>query len=158
MVYPIQTMTLMLALVSIHGCVGRGVMSRQVERRAEGRMLATIERDAERDRASAIKVLERDRLVSRYTTAARARTEMRAGLTAGTHVTSRLRTGRPLGAERAQARYGLPVRPQAREKLLLPKGTKVRMNKALGGEPGVGEITVAGRAPKSVVRETRAVR
>jgi hypothetical protein len=32
------------------------------------------------------------------------------------------------------------------------------MNKALGGEPGVGEITVDRRAPADVVRETGKVK
>jgi hypothetical protein len=84
--------------------------------------------------------------------------EMRKGLKAGTHVTSRLSAGRPLTAVHAQRRYGLPVRPEVRERIVLPKGTMVRMNKALGGEPGVGEITVDRRAPADVVRETGKVK
>jgi hypothetical protein len=58
----------------------------------------------------------------------------------------------------AQNRLGLPVRPEAREKVLLQRGTSVRFNKALGGKPGVGEITIVKPAPKTVLRDVRKIR
>lgn len=173
MVQPMSAMALMLALVLMQGCTsggiahaGLGSLERRVESRglgsaervAERRMLGTLERDAARDRATAARILKRDRVVARYTTKARAETEMREGLKVGTHMNSRLSAGRPLTALHAQRRYGLPVRPEVRERIVLMKGTKVRMNKAMGGQPGIGEITVTRRAPASVVREIQRVK
>ena len=152
-----------LALIPLRACSGRVLererfVSLSLERRAENRMLGTLRRDMERDRITAPRILDRDRLVSRYTTMRRAHIEAREGLDAGTHFTSRLRPGRPLSAEHARLRYGLSTRPEVRERILLKRGTSVRINKALGGEPGVGEITVVRRAPKSVVQDVRRIK
>jgi hypothetical protein len=49
--------------------------------------------------------------------------------------------GRPLSAQVAQQRYGLPFKPQVRETLRLDTGGAFRHNKALGGAPGYGELT-----------------
>jgi hypothetical protein len=159
----IALFTLTLALIPMRACSGRvlereGFVPHSLEPRAESRMLGTLRRDIERDRATAPRILERDRLVSRYTTMKRARIEAREGLAAGTHFTSRLRPGRPLSAEYARARYGLPIRPEVRERILLKRGTSVRMNKALGGKPGMGEITVVRPAPSTAVRAVRRIK
>ena len=155
----IQSMAtwVLLALIPVRACSGgamaeRRAVSRAFERKAESRMAGVLERDLKRDLSTAPKTLAKDRYVYRYTTAARARAEAGEGLAAGTHVTSRIRPGRPLSAARAQTRYGLPARPQVRERVLIGKGSPVRVNKALGGERGVGEITVVKPTAKTAVQ------
>lgn len=101
----------------------------------------TLRRDLLRDRALRARPLPRPKTVFRYTSKARAKWEFRRGLQPGTHMTSRGGPGRPLRPETAQHRYGLPRRPQVRETIRLPKGQPVRSTKALGGRPGVGELT-----------------
>jgi hypothetical protein len=147
----------LLALIPVRACSGgavaeRRALSRAFERKAESGMASTLKRDLKRDLATTPKSLTKDRYVYRYTTAARARAEAGKGLAAGTHVTSRISPGRPLSAARAKTRYGLPVRPQVREKVLINKGLSVRVNKALGGERGVGEITVVKPTGKTAVQ------
>jgi hypothetical protein len=135
-----------------------GSLARSLERRSAPSMASILRRDLSRDRVTPPRILSRDRVVNRYTTLPRAKGEARKGLAAGTHLTSRVRPGRPLTARSAQSRLGLPTRPQARERVLLPQGTSVRFNKALGGKPGVGEITIVKPAPRTVLRDVRRIR
>ena len=121
--------------------------------RSAGRSWSSIlRRDMVRDRATRAEKLSSERSVFRYTTGTRARMESRAGIAAGSHLTSHAVPGRP-SAPRAQKRLGLPVRPTVREKVLLPKGTAVQMNKALGGKPGYGEIRLAQRVKPESIRK-----
>ncbi len=115
-----------------------------------GRLLA---RDLARDAATAARPLARGRLVQRFTSARQAAKETRLGLAPNKHLTPRAARGRPLGPQSAQRRYGLPRPPQVRETVRLPAGQPVRHNKALGGEPGRGELTSPRALPKgSVIR------
>lgn len=130
---------------SAHGQLGKA-LARSAERnlsRSAGRSwFSILRRDMVRDRATRAEKLASSRSVFRYTTTARAKLESRAGISAGSHLTARAFPGRP-SASFAQKRLGLPVRPTARERVLLPKGTAVRLNKALGGKSGYGEVRLA---------------
>jgi hypothetical protein len=138
-----------------HGQLGR-ILAQSAERRgarsASRSFLSTLRRDLLRDRATPARSLVKDRSVFRYTTKERARLETSAGLSEGTHFTSHSASGRPLSAASAQRRLGLPTRPTVREKVVLRKGTRVRLNKALGGKRGYGEISLAQHAPPTDVR------
>lgn len=129
--------------------------SRQVSFRA-------MRRDFSRDRFMPAKKLRASRSVFRYTSTIRARAESHQGIPAGSHLTSRARPGRPLSPTTAQRRFGLPRRPAVRERVQLRRGTLVRMNKALGGERGMGEIELAQRVPRQdihgLVRLRKSVR
>lgn len=135
--------------------------ARAVAKRATERLLATASvrnrslllRDTVRDARSQVLRLVRPRSVFRYTSARTAALEFRGGVAARRHFTSRISAGRPLSSLRAQRRFGLPRSPQARLTIRLPKGTPVRLNKALGGEPGWGEITSTRRLPPGAVRK-----
>lgn len=102
---------------------------------------ALLRRDLVRDRAIKARPLTRQRTVFRYTSKARARTEISRGIPPGRHMTSNGGSGHPLSRVAAQTRYGLPRRPQVRETIRLPKGYPVRTAKVVGGRPGVGELT-----------------
>jgi hypothetical protein len=136
----------------------RGVSARSLERRPAPGMANALRRDLSRDHITPTRILPRDRFVNRYTVLPRTRVEVRRGLAAGSHFTSRVQQGRPISAEVAQKRFGLPNLPQAREKVLLKRGTSVRFNKALGGEPGVGEITIVKPLPKTALNGVRRIR
>jgi hypothetical protein len=138
--------------------LGRRAVARSLERRPAPGIANTLRRDLSRDHVTPPSILSRDRIVNRYTMLPRARVEVRRGLTSGTHLTSRVRPGRPLSANSAQKRLGLPNRPEAQEHVLLKRGTSVRFNKALGGKPGVGEITIVKQAPRTVVQSVRRIR
>ncbi len=128
---------------------------RNLARSAGRSWLSILRRDMVRDRATRAEKLSSNRSVFRYTTGTRAQMESRAGIPAGSHLTSHAIPGRP-SAPLAQKRLGLPVRPAVREKVLLPKGTTVQMNKALGGKPGYGEIRLTRRvAPQSIRKVVR---
>jgi len=112
-----------------------------------------LRRDATRDASTRSVRLSRTRSVARYTTGTRARLEARGGIAAGSHFTARLRRGRPMSATNARRSLGLPHKPAVRESVVLPKGTPVRFNKALGGARGVGEIKVMRRVPRANIRQ-----
>lgn len=103
--------------------------------------------DRVRDAATIAKPLARSRQVWRYTTRQQAARDARYGLSPHRHMTSQTTRGRTPSPSTAQHRYGLPKRPQVRETWRLPAGTPVRSNKALGGAPGVGELTSSKRLP-----------
>jgi hypothetical protein len=114
-----------------------------------------MRRDLVRDRAIKARPLARPRTVFRYTSNAQARTELRRGIRPGRHMTSHGGPGRPLSRVAAQQRYGLRRRPQVRETIRLPKGEPIRSAKALGGRPGVGELTSTRRlSPTAITNVT----
>jgi hypothetical protein len=157
----ILLLTILLAYANAYAVripLGRRALARSLKRRPTPAMENILRRDLSRDRLTAPRVLTRDRLVNRYTAVLRARTEVRSGLRAGTHLTSRISPGHPLASKTAQKWFGLPGRPDVREKVLLKRGTSVRFNKALGGKPGVGEITIVRPASKNVLRNVRRIR
>lgn len=122
---------------------------------ANSAMSKMLKKDLARDAATTAKPLEKSREVWRYTTREQAARESRTGLAPGSHMTAHTTRGRPPSAQTAQARYGLPQKPQVRATWKLAPNTPVRSNKALGGAPGVGEITSGNRVPpKDLVRTT----
>jgi hypothetical protein len=146
------------SLLAITGCgrVGRSASRRVMKseaRAVEGKSALVLHRDLVRDKATIARKLPSKRTVFRYTTRAQAEKEMRRGIKPGSHLTSRAYPGRPLKATNAQARYGLPQKPDVRMTVTLPKGTKVRRNRALGGAPGVGEITSVQRTKPRAIKK-----
>ncbi len=119
-----------------------------IRRPPQGQLLR---RDLARDRATRARPLDRERTVFRYTTRERVRIEARRGLSPGAHLTARATPGRPLGSLQAQRRYGLPARPEVRERVRVPKGHPVRPNRVLGGSRGVGELTSPKRLPPGAI-------
>jgi hypothetical protein len=147
-----------ILLSSTFGCgrVGKSAARRVLRgetRAAERQTASVLRRDLLRDHATASRVLAKERTAFRYTTKLQSERELRGGIRPGSHLTSRAYPGRPLKAESAQARYGLPRRPQVRMTIDLPKGTEVRTNRALGGAPGVGEVTIVRRTNPSAIRK-----
>ena len=115
-----------------------GALGKSIGRAAMARIL---KQDLRNHATTAAKPLARSRTVHRYTTKARGRHEATYGLAPNTHMTVRARPGRPPSPATAQRRYGLPHPPQVRETIHLRKGLPVRHNKAVGGAPGIGELT-----------------
>lgn len=116
---------------------------------------ALLKKDFLRDAASTVKRLKKSRMVFRFTNPQRAFLESRKGLAPGTHMTVGAGPGRPLSGKSAAAKFGLPRVPSVRELIELPRGTAIRVNKALKGWQGVGEITspalVAGKVIRKIV-------
>lgn len=116
----------------------------QTAKEAEAARLAAIyKKDLARDAKTVAKPLAKEQQVHRYTTAKQAQKEVKSGLQPGTHTTSALAQGRPLSGNHAKDRYGLEKSPTVRTVWRLPAGTKVKKNKVVGGEPGVGELNVS---------------
>lgn len=124
--------------------LSRGLFRRSAVSRSRAGLLR---RDLVRDRAAQVSPLARQRTVFRYTSKARARTELRKGIPTGRHMTAFGGPGRPLSPMTARTRYGLLRRPSVRETIRLPKGQPVRFTKTIGGRPGVGELTSSKRLP-----------
>lgn len=114
---------------------------------------ALFRRDLLRDRATPVRTLGRDRHVFRYTSKRQAQQELRRGLRPGTHMTSRAVRGRPPSSIRARSTYGLPQKPDVRERIHLKRGQPVRLNRALGGKPGKAEFTSPKRIPPGAIEE-----
>lgn len=112
-----------------------------------------LRRDVIRDQRTKARALTRDRTVFRYTSKKEAQKEMRRGIAPGRHMTAKGGRGRPLSAPHAKRRYGLPKKPEVRETIHLWKGHPLRHNRALGGEPGVGELTSPKRVPPSAIEK-----
>ena len=130
--------------------VARGLVKRSVR---PGRSVArNMARDIKRDGNTVARALTRPRTVHRYTSIRRARVERSRGIARGNHMTSRAFRGRPLSAANAQKRYGLPHKPQVRETIRLTRGQPVRLNKAMGGGRGQGELTSTRIVPATQVR------
>lgn len=120
-----------------------------------GRIERAEAKDLARDRASSAKPLDRERVVTRFTSKNQAAYERQHGLGDGIHVTSReLSAGRAPSGNTARETYGLRNPPEVREKIRLPEGTMVKFNKAYGGKPGMGEIVLAERLPPGVVEKS----
>lgn len=128
-----------------------GTLGKSVGRAAMARI---FKQDLRNHATTAAKPLVRPRTVHRYTTRAQGRREAASGLTPNTHMTVRARPGRPPSPATAQRRYGLPYPPRVRETIRLPKGFHVRHNKAVGGAPGVGELTSPRAVPPSRIQRT----
>ncbi len=113
-----------------------------------------LERDAARDAAKAAeaRALAKPTTVWRYTSAAQARQEARAGIEAGRHFAPKVTPGRPPSRLTAQRQYGLPTPPEVRARVQLDSGTRVLRNKAMGGEPGRGEVLTMEHIPASAIR------
>jgi len=126
---------------------------RQSARSAEAKITRTLDRDLARDRATTARRLSREATAFRYTSKAEARRELRSGIRAGSHFTSKAGPGRPLGASSARARYGLPRIPEVRETVRLQKGAMIKRNRAIGGARGVGEITSTGKTNRTAIRK-----
>lgn len=97
--------------------------------------------DRQRNAATKAVPLAKPKTVHRYTSVEQARRESRRGLEPGAHMTANARRGRPLTAENAQQRYGMPTTPSAGETIRLLANTLMRPNKVLVGPLGYGEIT-----------------
>ncbi len=115
-------------------------------------MKRVLRADLIRDRGTVAKVLVKPRTVFRYTSRTQAAQEAKYGLAPRTHMTSTGGPGRPLSAQAAQKRYGLPAKPQVRETLRLNANHAVKHNKALGGAPGYGELTSPKRISPNAIR------
>jgi len=136
------------ALALSCGLAETGGFGRALERAARAKILR---RDLARDAATAAKPLPAGRTVWRYTSKKQTRVEAKSGVAAGIHLTSRATPGRPPTGGRAQARYGLTAQPEARQTVQLCKGQPARLNNALGGEPGVGELTSTKTVPTGAI-------
>lgn len=131
--------------------VARGAW-RSSTRKIGGKSAAQVlRRDLARDSAIKARPLAGSRTVFRYTSKAKASSELRRGILPGRHMTSRGGSGRPLSGAAAQRRYGLLRRPKVRETIRLPKGQPVRTAKAMGGRPGVGELTSTKRLSPTAI-------
>ncbi len=126
---------------------------RQSARSAEANITRTLDRDLARDRATTVRRLSREATAFRYTSKAQARRELRSGIRAGSHFTSKAGPGRPLGAGSARVRYGLPRTPEVRETVQLQKGSMIKRNRAIGGARGVGEITTTDKTSRTAIRK-----
>lgn len=140
----VMALGLLGSTVSAEASAGRAV-ARGAGKGAAKALKAGVRRalriDRIRDLRTPARPLTRSITVRRYAAASRAATEARSGFRAGSHFTARLRPGRLPRASTAQRMYGLPRRPAVAFKVRLPKGQPVRVNKAIGGMPGRGEIT-----------------
>lgn len=140
-------------LALLIGCVAAQIACAGPTTRLASQAVAKklLARDLARDAITTAKALPASRTVQRFTTLQQAKREARVGLPPGTHMTPGLRRGRPLSGEGAARRYGLLRQPTARETIVLPKGTPIRVNKALGGKAGVGELTSPRRVASAAV-------
>ena len=120
---------------------------------AKAAMARLLGRDAARDAATAAnaRAVSSTTTVWRYTTADQARREVRRGILPGKHFTPGVAPGRPPSPYTAQRRYGLPQPPQVRMTVRLAKGTTVLRNKALGGQPGRGELVIKDAVPPGAI-------
>jgi len=138
-----------------YGQIGKALArgaERNIAKSAERSWFSILRRDSLRDRTVRPGRLLSNRPVFHYTSKAQARLESHTGIAKGSHLTSRSDAGRPLSGVLAQRRFGLPAVPSVRERVVLKKGTAVRLNKALGGKPGYGEIRLAQRVRPENIR------
>lgn len=126
-----------------------GIFDKVVRKEAMRRIL---QRDVARDAATRAIPSATEKKVWRYTSKARAKQEASRGIAAGKHMTSGVYSGRSPSPQTAQKRYGLPKPPEVRETVVIKKGTPVRRNKAIGGNPGMGEVTSQRKLPANSVK------
>lgn len=139
------------------GRVAGRTVSRRAARSVERALPRILARDAERDAATAVRSLGRSRSFQRYVTGGSFKQELRSGIAPGRHMAP-ARMGRPLGGVAAQKRYGLPLTPQYRETVRLPRGFEVKLNRALGGQPGFGEAISPRRIPPQAIQKVLPLR
>ncbi len=149
----VRTVVIMAGLATLGlGCqrveqrVGQRVAAATSERLA-----AVFARDQARDAASRVVRLARPRRVFRYVTPAEAELALRDGFRPGTHFTSHATAGRPMSTAAAAKRYGIPEGRTYRLTVQLPANTRVRLNKVVGGAPGVGEVRIEDPLPPTVI-------
>lgn len=109
--------------------------------------------DRARDARTTIRAtaLEKPITVWRYTTSESAERALRAGTPPHTHFTPRVSPGRPPSSGTVMRRYGLPEPPDVRMTVRIPQGTVILRNKAIGGEPGRGELLAVDRVPPNAI-------
>lgn len=119
-----------------------------------------LARDAARDaaRMAQARGLDQSTQVWRYTSRAQADKALKQGLPAGAHYTPGTHAGRLPKAATAQRQYGLPHRPDVRLTVQLPEGQRVIRNKALGGQPGRGELVTRDAVPASAISRVQPLR
>ncbi len=149
-------------LACVFNAAACGAGGRQVERSAARRLLGggpkvaesrtVFEKDMWRDLTTRVTRLPAPRTVFRYMSAEEARLVRSRGIPAGKHFTATGGPGRPMSGTRAAQRYGLRAIPSHRPSVQLPAGTRVKMNKVLGGAPGVGELRVMDSVKAGQVR------
>jgi len=143
-----------IAIVALLLAGGVGASETARKQLRSGQSSAAVRRrDAARDAKAPAKPLPRGRTVYRYTTKRRAQEETKKGIPPGAHMTSRAPVGRPPGAGRAKQQYGLNRRPEVRETVHVPQGQPAKLNKALGGAPGKGELTSSRRIPPKSIKK-----
>ena len=125
--------------------------SRTIARPSAMRTLSTLARDRRNHDLARVMRLPASRTVSRYTTLARARGELRRGVPPMRHLTSRGGPGRPWSSATAARTLGLARKPAARLTIRVPKGQPVLLNRIPGGAPGRGELVSPKRIPPSAV-------
>lgn len=130
----------------------RALERRAAERAVRHEAMSVLRRDAARDAGVAATTLNKNLTTHRYVTGKKLLPELQRGLRPGAHTSSRALPGRPPNAATAQRIFGLPERPAWRLRIEWPKGWPVRKAKALGGRPGVGEITSRRALPRSAVK------
>ena len=111
-----------------------------------------LRRDAARDAATVAVPAAESRMVWRYTGEAEAEREMSRGIAAGSHFTPKVTPGRPPSPLTVQRQYGLPQPPQVRMTVRIDEGRLILKNKALGGEPGRGELVNTEPLPPRAVQ------
>lgn len=138
-----------LALGPLHAHAGG---KKAVAKTVAAKLLA---RDAARDAASVgkAKAVTKTATVWRYTTVTQARRELQSGIRPGSHFTPGVTRGRLPKPVTAQRQYGLPRPPDVRMAIRLDKGRVVLRNKALGGEPGRGEVVPMRLVPPDAIQK-----
>lgn len=120
-------------------------------RLAHGALKEGLRLDRARDAATRAAPLRNERRVWRFTSSAEARKEMGVGIPPNSHMTATARPGHPLSAAGARHTYGLPTEPDVRMTVRVPAGQLVKLNKAVAGKPGYGELTSSESLPSSSI-------
>jgi len=100
-----------------------------------------------------VKPVTNPREAFRFTTREKSLSDLRNGIAPEHHMTATAGRGRPLSAESAMRRFGLLRKPEARETIVIPRGQPIRVNKAVGGAAGVGEITSTQRLSPDAIKK-----
>jgi len=130
-----------------------GSLDRQTLRQLERSRLRNITRlDLLNHKWARVAPVTNPREVFRFTTRDKALNDLRLGIAPDHHMTAKIHPGRPLSAESAMRRFGLPAKPEVRETILIPRGQLIRSNKVVGGARGVGEITSPRRLPPEAIQ------
>jgi hypothetical protein len=119
------------------------------DKKEDKKMQEIKKKDLERDKATKAKPLSEPQTVRRYTTSKK---DLERDIRPGEHMTPNAK-GRVPSAEKAQKAYGLEKKPKYGATIELDKGQPVKKNKAIGGEPGRGEITSTGPVAKDRIKK-----